>query len=90
MRSDRSDFWAQSAKITPTSQNPLTPLIPISALNLNDAEQFRKEYQTLRRDQILRETFIRNAKQKALNYSEETIDPMILELYDELKPKYND
>ncbi|MBE6264210.1 MAG: SusC/RagA family TonB-linked outer membrane protein [Prevotella sp.] len=41
LRSDRSDFWAQSAKITPTSQNPLTPLIPISALNLNDAEQLR-------------------------------------------------
>ena len=57
---------------------------------VNDAERFRKEYQTLRRDQTLRETFIRSAKQKALNYSEETIDPMILELYDELKPKYND
>ena len=41
VRSDRSDFWAQSAKITPTSQNPLTPLIPISALNLNDAEQLK-------------------------------------------------
>ena len=41
LRSDRSDFWAQSAKITPTSQNPLTPLIPISALNLNDAEQLK-------------------------------------------------
>jgi TonB-linked SusC/RagA family outer membrane protein len=41
LHSDRSDFWAQSAKITPTSQNPLTPLIPISALNLNDAEQLK-------------------------------------------------
>ena len=41
VRSDRSDFWAQSAKITPTSQNPLTPLIPISALNLDDAEQLK-------------------------------------------------
>ena len=40
-RSDRSDFWAQSAKITPTSQTPLTPLVPISALNLNDAEQLK-------------------------------------------------
>ena len=41
VRSDRSDFWAQSATLTPTSQNPLTPLIPISALNLDDAEQLK-------------------------------------------------
>ena len=41
VRSDRSDFWAQSAKITPTSQTPLTPLVPISALNLNDEEQMK-------------------------------------------------
>lgn len=41
LHSDRSDFWAQSATLTPTSQNPLTPLIPISALNLNDAEQLK-------------------------------------------------
>jgi TonB-linked SusC/RagA family outer membrane protein len=41
VRSDRSNFWAESAKITPTSQTPLTPLVPISALNLNDAEQLK-------------------------------------------------
>ncbi len=41
VRSDRSDFWAESAKITPTSQTPLTPLVPISALNLNDEEQMK-------------------------------------------------
>lgn len=41
VRSDRSNFWVESAKITPTSQTPLTPLVPISALNLNDAEQLK-------------------------------------------------
>ena len=41
VRSDRSDYWAQSATLTPTSQTPLTPLVPISALNLNDEEQMK-------------------------------------------------
>ena len=41
VRSDRSHYWAQSATLTPTSQTPLTPLVPISALNLNDEEQMK-------------------------------------------------
>lgn len=57
---------------------------------VNDAELFRKEYHTLRRDPAMREAFIRNAEQRAHQYSKETIDPMILELYEELKPKHND
>lgn len=32
-RGDRSNFWAQSATLRPTSQYPLTPLIPISMMN---------------------------------------------------------
>lgn len=36
-RSDRSDYWAQSAKVTPTSQNPLIPLIPIDFVSGDNA-----------------------------------------------------
>ena len=32
-RTDRSNFWAQSATLRPASQYPLTPLIPISMMN---------------------------------------------------------
>lgn len=34
-RGDRSNFWSQSATLRPTSQEPLTPLIPVSMINPN-------------------------------------------------------
>lgn len=40
-RGDRSNFWGQSASLRPTSQYPLTPLIPISSMNgdINDIQK---------------------------------------------------
>ena len=35
-RNDRSDFWAQSATLRPTSQYPLVPFIPISYVEESD------------------------------------------------------
>lgn len=35
-RGDLSGFWGSSATLRPTSQYPLTPLIPVSALDPND------------------------------------------------------
>ena len=38
VRGDRSNFWGQSATLRPTSQEPLTPLIPISMINPDVAD----------------------------------------------------
>lgn len=35
-RGDHSGFWGSSATLRPTSQNPLTPLIPVDCLDPND------------------------------------------------------
>lgn len=37
-RNDRSNFWAQSATLRPTSQYPLTPLIPIDMMSTNASD----------------------------------------------------
>ncbi len=36
-RNDNSNYWSSSATLRPTSQYPLTPLIPISMIESNDA-----------------------------------------------------
>lgn len=35
-RNDLANYWAESANIRPTSQNPLVPFIPVSAIDPND------------------------------------------------------
>ena len=35
-RGDRSNYWAESAKLRPTSQYPLVPLVPVGCIDPND------------------------------------------------------
>lgn len=37
-KQDRSNYWSQSATLRPTSQHPLTPLIPLDAIPADNAE----------------------------------------------------
>ena len=41
LRTDRSNYWGQSASLRPTSQYPLTPLIPIDLMN-PDVQEMQK------------------------------------------------
>lgn len=41
LRTDRSNYWGQSASLRPTSQYPLTPLIPIDMMN-PDVQEMQK------------------------------------------------
>ena len=36
-RNDNANYWAQSATLRPTSQYPLTPFVPISMIDVNNA-----------------------------------------------------
>ena len=41
LRTDRSNYWGKSASLRPTSQYPLTPLIPIDLMN-PDVQEMQK------------------------------------------------